>query len=107
MTGLAEHAAILLGGVLRHAEPLDGGDLSQVFRCTLQDGRFAIVKNGPAPRAEAAMLGLFDRPEPAFTDGTARAHPATTTAGRSISLGRPWCMCGPSARAIAAWSSGF
>lgn len=56
MTGLAERAAALLGGVVRSAAPLQGGDLSRIFRITLQDGRVAVVKNGPAPRTEASML---------------------------------------------------
>jgi fructosamine-3-kinase len=47
---------VLIGGVLHRAESLSGGDLSQIVRITLADGREAIVKNGPAPRIEAAML---------------------------------------------------
>jgi fructosamine-3-kinase len=54
--GPAEAAATLLGGTLQRAVPLAGGDLSQVLRVTLADGRQAIVKGGPAPRVEAAML---------------------------------------------------
>ncbi len=56
MTPLAEAGAALLGGILRKAEPLSGGNLSQIVRITLTTGREAIVKNGPAPMAEAAML---------------------------------------------------
>ena len=54
--GMAQQAAALLGGALRSAVPLAGGDLSQVLRVTLADGREAVVKGGPAPRTEAAML---------------------------------------------------
>jgi len=56
MNTLAETGAALIGGVLRRAESLSGGDLSQIVRITLAGGREAIVKNGPAPRTEAAML---------------------------------------------------
>jgi fructosamine-3-kinase len=56
MNTLAEHGAALLGDVLRKAETLGGGNLSQILRIWLADGREAIVKNGPAPRTEAAML---------------------------------------------------
>jgi len=54
MKALAEAGAVLIGGVLHRAESLSGGDLSQIVRITLADGREAIVKNGPAPRIEAA-----------------------------------------------------
>lgn len=53
---LAASGAALLGGRLRAAVPLPGGDLSQLQRITLADGRQAVVKSGPAPRIEAAML---------------------------------------------------
>jgi fructosamine-3-kinase len=56
MNSLAESAAALLGGVLRRAEAVHGGDLSQVWRISLEDGRQAIVKAGPAPKVEASML---------------------------------------------------
>ena len=56
MNTLAETGAALIGGILRRAEALSGGSLSQIVRIALTDGREAIVKNGPAPRTEAAML---------------------------------------------------
>jgi fructosamine-3-kinase len=56
MSGPADRAARLLNGVVRRAENLAGGDLSQVMRIFLQDGRTAVVKGGPAPRVEARML---------------------------------------------------
>ena len=56
MNALAEIGAALIGGVLHRTATLSGGDLSQLVRITLTDGREAIVKNGPAPRTEAAML---------------------------------------------------
>jgi fructosamine-3-kinase len=56
MTTLSAAGARLLGGTLQRSEPLGGGDLSQIARIWLADGRQAIVKGGPAPRAEAAML---------------------------------------------------
>jgi fructosamine-3-kinase len=56
MAALAEMGARLLGAVLDRADPIGGGDLSQVVRLRLADGREAIVKGGPAPAVEAAML---------------------------------------------------
>ncbi len=56
MNALAEAGAALIGGVLHRAESLSGGSLSRIVRITLADGREAIVKSGPAPRTEAAML---------------------------------------------------
>ena len=56
MSGLAEHAATLLGGTLARAENVHGGDLSAVLKITLTDGREAIVKSEPAPLVEAGML---------------------------------------------------
>jgi fructosamine-3-kinase len=45
-----------LGGELASAEPLSGGEMEQVLALSLRDGRTAVVKSGPAPRVEAAML---------------------------------------------------
>ena len=56
MRTLAEVGAKLLGGALRRSAPLGGGDLSSILRIELEDGRLAVVKDGPAPPAEAAML---------------------------------------------------
>jgi fructosamine-3-kinase len=56
MSGLAEAGARLLGGVAASSEPLQGGDLSRVMLVLLQDGRRAVVKSGPSPPTEAAML---------------------------------------------------
>lgn len=56
MIDLAEAGAALLGGSLSKTVVLHGGDLSQVVMIALDDGREAIVKNGPAPRTEATML---------------------------------------------------
>lgn len=56
MSELAEHAAMLLGGILARAENVHGGDLSSVLKITLADGREAIVKVEPAPLVEAEML---------------------------------------------------
>jgi fructosamine-3-kinase len=53
---LSDTGAALLGGTLRQADVLSGGNLSQILLITLEDGRKAIVKSGPAPRTEAAML---------------------------------------------------
>jgi len=56
MTSLAEHGAVLLNGRLAGSKALGGGSLSQLVEITLRDGRRAVVKTGPEPRAEAAML---------------------------------------------------
>lgn len=56
MNALAQSGAVLLGGVLCRTDVLGGGSLSQIVRIALTDGRVAIVKNGPAPLIEAAML---------------------------------------------------
>ena len=56
MNKLAEIGATLIGGALHHAEAVHGGDLSVILKIALADGRKAIVKNGPAPTTEAAML---------------------------------------------------
>ena len=56
MAALAEIGTRLLGGVLDRTNPIGGGDLSQVVRLHLGDGREAIVKGGAAPAVEAAML---------------------------------------------------
>jgi fructosamine-3-kinase len=56
MNTLAEAGAALLGGKLARSEALGGGSLSQIVRIVLSDGREAIVKNGPSPKTEAAML---------------------------------------------------
>jgi fructosamine-3-kinase len=56
MNKLAEIGAALIGGAIHHVEAIHGGDLSEILRIALADGRDAIVKNGPAPKTEAAML---------------------------------------------------
>jgi len=59
MKTLAETGAALIGGELSRSEALSGGSLSQIVRITLTDGREAIVKNGPSPATEAAMLNAI------------------------------------------------
>jgi len=56
MPGTAERAAELLGSPLRRVRALSGGDLSAPMRIELADGRVAVAKAGPDPRAEADML---------------------------------------------------
>lgn len=56
MRTLAEAGAALLGLPLVHVEGLRGGNLSEIVRITLSDGREAVVKTGPAPLTEATML---------------------------------------------------
>ena len=59
MTSLAKIGARLLGGVLHRAEQLGVGDLSQILRIQLADGRTAVVKGSAAPPIEAAMLEVI------------------------------------------------
>jgi fructosamine-3-kinase len=56
---LAQHAAALLGREPVKLERLAGGDLSEVLRLRFADGDTAIVKGGPSPAAEAAMLAAI------------------------------------------------
>lgn len=56
MMPLTERGAALLGRRLAQAEPMSGGNLSGLVRIVLGDGSAAIVKDGPDPLAEAAML---------------------------------------------------
>ena len=59
MNALAQRGAALLGGTLASASAIGGGSLSQIVRIQLTDGREAIVKTGPAPVEEAAMLFMM------------------------------------------------
>lgn len=56
---LAERAARLAGAGLRGWRPLSGGDLSEVVRVELDDGRVLVAKRGSA--VEAAMLRAIAR----------------------------------------------
>jgi fructosamine-3-kinase len=56
MNDLGGRGAALLGGTIADVTGMGGGSLSQIVRLRLVDGREAIVKTGPAPRTEAAML---------------------------------------------------
>jgi fructosamine-3-kinase len=56
MKTLAEAGAALFGAKLRRSQGLGGGCLSEIAHIFLEDGREAVVKSGPAPRTEAAML---------------------------------------------------
>lgn len=53
---IAEAGARLLGEALDSWRAAAGGDLSAVVRLRLASGLEAVVKTGPDPRAEAAML---------------------------------------------------
>lgn len=59
MNDLASRGAALIGGVLAGTQPMGGGSLSQIVRIRLTDGREAVVKTGPAPVEEAAMLAAI------------------------------------------------
>lgn len=53
---LAARAAALLGAEVVAAAPLTGGDLAQVMRLGLADGRSVVAKAGAGVAAEAGML---------------------------------------------------
>jgi fructosamine-3-kinase len=96
MTGLAEAGAALLGSPLCRAQVLAGGDLSQILRIELADGREAIVKGGPAPGSEAAMLRAIaasGAPAPAVlaVSGSALVLEAISDDG---SLSNAWASLG-------------
>ncbi len=59
MSPLAIAGAALLGGTIRSARKLYGGDLSSLVLVEFEDGRRAVIKSGPAPRTEAAMLQVI------------------------------------------------
>ena len=46
----------LLTGRITASKALSGGDLSELLLVTMEDGRKAVLKGGPKPRTEAAML---------------------------------------------------
>ncbi|MDU8926509.1 fructosamine kinase family protein [Alisedimentitalea sp. MJ-SS2] len=56
MHKLAQEAKTLLGQPVTRITPLHGGDLSEVLRLHLADNTTVVVKSGPAPSSEAAML---------------------------------------------------
>jgi fructosamine-3-kinase len=102
MTPLAEHAAALLGGQLKHAEALGGGNLSQILRIALTDGREAIVKNGPSPRTEAEMLRDIaasgaPAPEVLAVSGEALVFSALSASG---GLHNAWASLGAAVAAL-------
>lgn len=53
---LLSHASRLIDADITRANRLGGGSLSEIWHLSLADGRSVVVKNGPAPRVEAAML---------------------------------------------------
>lgn len=56
---LADRAGHLLGAAVLSSEAVHGGDLSEVVRLRLADGKSVIAKSGPAPRVEAEMLAAI------------------------------------------------
>jgi len=53
---VAKHAADLLDTRVMSHTPLSGGDLSDISLVEFSDGRRVVVKTGPSPVTEAAML---------------------------------------------------
>lgn len=102
MSGLAEAGADLLGGALCASAPLPGGALSGIVRIELTDGREAVIKSGPDPRAEAAMLEAIaaaGAPAPAVLAAGpgALAIELVPAGGR---LGRAWPSLGAALAAL-------
>ncbi|WP_232830908.1 fructosamine kinase family protein [Tropicimonas sp. IMCC34011] len=69
----AERAAELLGGTLAMSERLQGGDVAEVLRLELADGRTAVVKADRRAEAEARMLEAIKRAGAPAPDILARA----------------------------------
>jgi fructosamine-3-kinase len=103
MTRLADLAAGLLGEAVTGVEPVHGGDLSQVLRLHLGTGRRVIVKGGPDPEAEAAMLAALA--------GAGAAAPAVVAASPQLLIleelpdrgslaGASWAHLGQMLRAL-------
>lgn len=63
-----ERVARALGSPVRRVAAVQGGDLSQVFRVDLEDGRRTAVKLGPHVAAEARMLRAMARTGAAVPD---------------------------------------
>ncbi|WP_273505234.1 fructosamine kinase family protein [Fulvimarina manganoxydans] len=59
MTKLAAAGERLLGGRITASKSLSGGDLSALLLVTMEDGRKAVLKGGPAPRTEGSMLEVI------------------------------------------------
>jgi len=102
MNALAQSGAALLGGVLRRTDVLGGGSLSQIVRIALCDGREAIVKNGPAPLIEAAMLGAIaasGAPAPKVLAASSQALVIEVLADEG-GLDRAWASLGGALRTL-------
>ncbi|MCV6598112.1 MAG: fructosamine kinase family protein [Mangrovicoccus sp.] len=56
MSALAEKITALTGEKLQRLTPLQGGDLSAVYRAELADGQSLVVKTAPGAGREARML---------------------------------------------------
>ncbi|WP_138468399.1 fructosamine kinase family protein [Poseidonocella sp. HB161398] len=59
MSRAAGLARALPGAELARLLPLSGGDLSEISRADLADGRSVVLKTGPLARAEARMLSAL------------------------------------------------
>jgi fructosamine-3-kinase len=102
---LAARGADLLGGTLSAARAIAGGDLAEVLRIELTDGRTAVVKSGPDPAVEAGMLEAMRAagvPTPAVL-----AHDETTLVLELLpgggDLGGAWADLGRVLARLHAW----
>ncbi len=99
---LAAAGAALLGVRVRRAQPMPGGSLSGIVSLELEDGGTAVVKGGPAPRTEAAMLEALraaGAPVPAVlgVNDEVLALERVPAGGR---LGRAWPSLGSTLRRV-------
>ncbi|EAU43076.1 fructosamine-3-kinase [Fulvimarina pelagi HTCC2506] len=102
MNALAEEGARLLGGSLSSSRSFAGGSLSHLVSIELTDGRSAIVKGGPTPRAEARMLEAIrgsgaPAPEVFAADDTVFVMEIVEGDG---SLSRAWASIGAAVRTL-------
>ena len=93
MSGAARLADALPGAELFRLVPLHGGDLSEVLRAELKDGRQLVLKRGPLVAREARMLG-------ALAAAGARVPAVLGVAGDLMAL--DWLP--PSPASAAAWA---
>jgi hypothetical protein len=56
MNKLAEIGAALIGGAIHHVEAIHGGDLSEILRIALADGRDSITDPLRKPRRQCLVL---------------------------------------------------
>ena len=103
--------ARLAGAPVVRLQPLQGGDLSSVFRATLADDRMLIAKSGPEAQAEAAMLRAIHAtgcPCPTVVADAPGLLLMTELPDGGIPSAQAWAACGAAlARLHAAQGDGY